>query len=134
MAYSNVSDVQKLFTNAAFDSSSPVTSGDIQTVHIPQADAFIDARLRGFYQVPIVKAEDLGLMRLISANLAAGFAAEILYETSQQPNDQASARRRRDYAEGMLDRIAEGRLTLDTPRRPTAGIANPAESSAKGAP
>lgn len=122
MAYSTVSDVQKLYANIVFDASSPVTSGDLETKHIPKADAYIDARLRSRYRTPISAEGDLELMRLISSNLAAGFAAEVLYETSQQPNDQTSALRRREFAEGLLDQIMSGKAALETPRKPLAGI------------
>ena len=120
MAYSTVADVQKLFANITFDGTTPVTDADITNVHIPNADAYIDARLRRFYETPITASGDLGLLRLISMNLAAGFVAEVLYETSSQPNDQASARRHRETAERLLDGVLRGDLTLETARRPIA--------------
>ncbi len=132
MAYSNVSDIQKLYANIVFDASSPVTSADIETKHIPKADAYIDARLRSRYETPISADGDLELMRLISSNLAAGFVAEVLYETSQQPNDQASARQRRGFAEGLLDQIMTGTAALETPRKPLAGIVGAVASAARG--
>ena len=132
MAYSNVSDIQKLYANIVFDASSPVTSADIETKHIPKADAYIDARLRSRYETPISADGDLELMRLISSNLAAGFVAEVLYETSQQPNDQASARQRRGFAEGLLDQIMAGTAALETPRKPLAGIVGAVSSAARG--
>ncbi len=132
MAYSNVSDIQKLYANIVFDASSPVTSADIETKHIPKADAYIDARLRSRYETPISADSDMELMRLISSNLAAGFVAEVLYETSQQPNDQASARQRRGFAEGLLDQIMTGTAALETPRKPLAGIVGAVASSARG--
>jgi hypothetical protein len=117
MAYCSVEDVQKLFANIVFGETTPVTTEDIETVHIPTADAVIDARLRRFTDVPVTSAGDLELMRLISMSLAAGTVAEILYETSSQPNDQPGSRRHRERGERLLAQIEAGTLTLDSARR-----------------
>jgi hypothetical protein len=116
MPYCTVSDVQKLFGNITFSASTPVTDTDITNVHIPKADATMDARLRRVYTVPITAPGDLELLRLVSMSLTAGMVAEVLYETSSQPNDQASARRHREWGERMLDQIMSGELTLATQR------------------
>lgn len=117
MPYCAVADVQKLFANIVFGETTPVTSDDIETVHIPAADALIDARLRRFASVPVTAAGDLELMRLISMSLAAGTVAEILYETSAQPNEQPGARRHRERGERLLAEIESGALTLESDRR-----------------
>ena len=131
MAYCSVADVQKLFANIVFDETSPVTADDIEAVHIAAADAVIDARLRRFADVPVTAAGDLELMRLISMSLAAGSVADILYETSAQPNDQPGSRRHRERGERLLAQIEEGTLTLETERRSAfdAGVFDGYEAS-----
>ncbi|MBM3216430.1 DUF1320 domain-containing protein [Candidatus Poribacteria bacterium] len=120
MAYSTVEDVQRLFANIAFDATTPVTDADITGLHIPLADATIDGRLRGFYDLPLAGAGDLELLRLVSMNLAAGSVAEVLYETTSQPNVQSGARRHRELGELLLDGIADGSLSLEAERKAVA--------------
>lgn len=117
MAYCTVADVQKLFANIVFGESTPVTAADIETVHIPTADALIDARLRRFVSAPVTAPGDLELLRLISMSLAAGSVAEVLYETSAQPNEQPGARRHRERGESLLAQIEAGTLRLESDRR-----------------
>lgn len=117
MAYCTVADVQKLFANIVFGGNTPVTTTDIETVHIPTADALIDARLRRFISLPVTSSADRELLRLISMNLAAGSIAEVLYETSAQPNDQPGARRHRERGETLLAQIERGTLRLESDRR-----------------
>ncbi|GIX06977.1 MAG: hypothetical protein KatS3mg115_1380 [Candidatus Poribacteria bacterium] len=116
MAYCTLSDVQSLFANVVFDAASPVSDAEIETVHIPTATAYIDARLRPVYALPITASTDLELLRLIAMHLVAGIVAEILYETSSHPNEQASARRHREWAEGILDRLLRGEMALEAER------------------
>ena len=105
MAYCAFGDVQKLFVNISFTGTTPVTEADITDVHIPQADAFIDGRLRRYYATPVTHSGDLGLMRLVSMNL-----------TAAQPNDQANARRHREWGERLLQQVIDGELTLRAER------------------
>lgn len=119
MAYCTVSDVQKLFGSITFDATTKVTDSDITNIHIPAADALIDAKLRKFYTVPITNESDLALLRVISMNLTAGMVARILYETTTQPNENVPAWERFKIGDNLLDEIVRGERVLATARAET---------------
>jgi phage gp36-like protein len=116
MAYCTVTDVQTLIKSLTFSASTKVTESEITAYHIPAADAIIDGRLRKHYTVPITNTTDLVLLKRISAQLAAGIVAAILYETATQPNEVNPAKRNYDYALRLLDMIEKNEITLVTAR------------------
>ena len=120
MAYCSAADVQALIKSITFGTDSPVTLDELEMYHIPAADAYIDARLRKYYSVPITDEEDLKLIKHISMNLAAAHALGVMLDTTEGKESDNPAVKRLKWALQMLDEIESGRLTLKTRRNEMA--------------
>lgn len=114
MAYCAVADVQSIFKSMTFATDTKVTTTEITNTHIPQADSIIDSHLRKVYSVPLTDATDLVLLKHISMNLTAGIVGEILFETTNNPNENNPARDRFERGMALLNQIISGEVTLVT--------------------
>lgn len=78
MAYSALADVQRLIKWVEFDATSKVTSTEVTTYFIAEADTFIDAKLSRVYEVPITDSDDIDILKYISCRIAACEIANVL--------------------------------------------------------
>ena len=62
MAYCLYTDVQKIIKWTTFSATSKVTTSDITNFFIPEADAYIDAKLERVYVVPITDSDDITIL------------------------------------------------------------------------
>jgi hypothetical protein len=78
MAYSVLADVQSLIKWITFDATSKVTSTEVTSTFIAEADAYIDSKLERIYAVPVTDADDIEILRYISCRKAACAIAKVL--------------------------------------------------------
>jgi hypothetical protein len=78
MSYCGLVDVQKLLKWFTFSSSSKVTSSEVTSYFIPEADKIIDSKLQRVYIVPITNADDIEILKYISCRIVACEIAHVL--------------------------------------------------------
>ena len=78
MAYCVLADVQKLLKWFTFSSSSKVTSTEVTTYYIPEADKIIDSKLQRIYETPITDSDDIEILQFISCRIVACEIANVL--------------------------------------------------------
>lgn len=78
MAYCGLADVQKLLKWFTFSASSKVTSTEVTSYYIPEADQTIDAKLQRVYTVPITDSDDIEILKFISCRIVACEIAHVL--------------------------------------------------------
>jgi hypothetical protein len=78
MSYCGLEDVQKLLKWFTFSSSSKVTSSEVTSYFIPEADNIIDSKLQRVYTVPITNSDDIEILKYISCRIVACEIAHVL--------------------------------------------------------
>jgi len=78
MAYCSIADIQRLMKWFTFSASSKVTTTDVTTYYIPEADTIIDSKLQRVYEVPITNADDINIIKFISCRICACEIANVL--------------------------------------------------------
>lgn len=78
MAYCALEDVQKLIKWFTFSTTSKITSTEITSEWIPEADTVIDSKLRRVYTVPITDADDIEILKYVSCRIVACEVAHVL--------------------------------------------------------
>jgi phage gp36-like protein len=111
MAYSDSNDIQALIKWVTFSNTSKVTLTELQQ-YISDADTIIDSKLERIYQVPITNADDINILKYISARLAAVEIAQVLvlHANGQIP---PTIIKWQDAAYDRLEKILDG--TIDLP-------------------
>ena len=78
MAYCELEDVQKLLKWFTFGAFSKVTSSEVTSYFIPEADKIIDSKLQRVYTVPITDSDDIEILKYISCRIVACEIAHVL--------------------------------------------------------
>jgi hypothetical protein len=78
MAYCTIADVQKLLKWFIFSASSKVTSTEVTSYYIPEADTIIDSKLSRIYEIPITDSDDIEVLKFISCRIVACEIAHVL--------------------------------------------------------
>lgn len=117
MAYCDSSDIQSLIKWVTFSATSKVTTTELQE-YISESDTIIDAKLDRIYQVPITNADDINILKYISARLTASEVAQILvlHSAGQIP---PVIKKWQDSAYEQLEKIVEGIIELPNSAKAT---------------
>lgn len=78
MAYCTIADIQRLMKWFTFSATSKVTTTDITTYYIPEADTIIDSKLGRVYETPITDSDDLDIIKFISCRIVACEVGHVL--------------------------------------------------------
>ena len=87
MAYTTKALVQSMFRNLKVEATGTVITDDEITQFIEDADAWIDAKLKRYYEVPITGTESLKIVGVISRYRVAHTIKGIL-ELTEQKSDK----------------------------------------------
>jgi hypothetical protein len=78
MSYCGLEDIQKLLKWFTFSASSKITSSEVTSYFIPEADKIIDSKLQRVYIVPITNSDDIEIIKFISCRIVACEIAHVL--------------------------------------------------------
>ena len=111
MAYCGLADVQKLLKWFTFSTDSKVTTTEVTSFYIPEADKTIDSKLQRIYTVPITNVDDIEIIKFISCRIV---ACEIAHVLILQSNGEISeiVTRWCDQAKERLEQILSQEILL----------------------
>ena len=78
MAYCTIDDVQKMLKWFEFSATSKITTTEVNTLWIPEADETIDSKLQRVYETPITNSSDIEILKYISCRMVACEIAHVL--------------------------------------------------------
>lgn len=112
MSYCLVADVEILFKNIDFTTSTSVLTADVEAL-IDLNSAVMDGRVSSRYVTPITGAESLKIMKRVCSWLTAADVDEIIRKGSVSADERVTrAETYRKMAYDILDKIESGELLL----------------------
>ena len=112
MAYCTQAQVESEFADITFSSTTKVTDTDVARF-IAETDALIDGRLGLKYQVPIVGASSLVIVRMIAIAIVAARVRKILEIQNSTPGTSQQVQGKDQFDPWKaLDQIVKGELKL----------------------
>jgi hypothetical protein len=78
MSYCGLEDIQRLLKWFTFSASSKITSSEVTSYFIPEADKIIDSKLQRVYTVPITDSDDIEIIKFISCRIVACEISHVL--------------------------------------------------------
>lgn len=111
MSYCTVQDLEGYFLGKSFKCGDYLTNGKAD-MFISQEAAFINARIKGRYDLPITDTNDLLLLKIINEKLVVGTIDDIFREKTEDGKFDRGRNTRKEAME-WLDQIVDGTLVLD---------------------
>ena len=122
MAYCELADVQKLLKWFTFSATSKITSTEVTSYYIPEADSIIDGKLQNVYKTPITDSTDVEILQYISCRMVACEIAHVLILQSDGDLSDIAKRwceQAKEKLQDVLDRkiLLANSTLLDTGNR-----------------